>query len=475
MGRVETVKGIFSPLKIFEDCSKEIRLVDILGKCVGVLGIRGTGKTNTAAVLVEELLKSNVPVTIVDIDGEYWGLKEKYEILLVGKGENSDIKVEMGHAEALAKISVEKGIPMVLDMSDFLASDMETFLLDFSKALWEISGKVRRPYFLVLEEAHEFIPQGPRTLLKEYLTRIALRGRKRGLGVILVSQRSARVEKDVLTQAEMLFLHKVVHPVDLRVYKELLPLDSAEVDDIVPKLDVGEAIFYYKGEATKVKIRKRYTFHAGYTPLEVSHRPLKLKSISKEILRIIEEAKKVSRRREDEIYRLRREVEVLRVKLAERDEVIKKLQDQVELLSKLRVKVEQASIPRPVLLATELNSTISGAVFEIQRILLRVLGKLPPSVLAAFKVLEENYPRWLTYQEIAEWAGYSVKTISGRNFRKLLRFGLIEKSRRLRNVVFRSNLKSFIEKRIKFSSFKSVDVDKVYDIVRNILLETNLH
>ena len=112
----------------------------------------------------------------------------------------------------------------------------------------------------------------------------------------------------------------------------------------------------------KVRIRKRYTFHAGHTPLEVSRRPLKLKNISKEILRIIEEAKKVSKRREDEIYRLRRENEILRAKLEEQERIIRKLQDQVELLSKLRVKVEQASTPAPVILATEFDSTISKTV-----------------------------------------------------------------------------------------------------------------
>jgi len=51
---------------------------DLIGRCVAVLGISGSGKTNTAAVLVEELLSSGVPMTIVDIEGEYWGLKEKY-------------------------------------------------------------------------------------------------------------------------------------------------------------------------------------------------------------------------------------------------------------------------------------------------------------------------------------------------------------------------------------------------------------
>ncbi|MCD6515130.1 MAG: hypothetical protein J7L07_09430 [Candidatus Odinarchaeota archaeon] len=89
---------------------------------------------------------------------------------------------------------------------------------------------------------------------------------------------------------------------------------------------------------------------------------MKLKNISKEILRIIEEAKKVSKRREDEIYRLRRENEILRAKLEEQERIIRKLQDQVELLSKLRVKVEQASTPAPVILATEFDSTISKTV-----------------------------------------------------------------------------------------------------------------
>ncbi|MCD6515131.1 MAG: hypothetical protein J7L07_09435 [Candidatus Odinarchaeota archaeon] len=47
---------------------------------------------------------------------------------------------------------------------------------------------------------------------------------------------------------------------DLRVYKELLPLDSAEVDNVVPKLDAGEAIFYYKGEAEKGKNKEKIYF-----------------------------------------------------------------------------------------------------------------------------------------------------------------------------------------------------------------------
>jgi hypothetical protein len=49
-----------------------------------VTGKSGSGKSNTASVLCEELLELNLPLLIVDTDGEYYGLKERYEVLHVG-------------------------------------------------------------------------------------------------------------------------------------------------------------------------------------------------------------------------------------------------------------------------------------------------------------------------------------------------------------------------------------------------------
>lgn len=74
--------------------------------------------------------------------------------------------------------------------------------------------------------------------------------------MILVSQRSAKVNKDVLTQSEIYFLHKVVHPVDVRVYKEILPLKSREIEAEIKAMETGDAIFYKDGELRKVRIRK---------------------------------------------------------------------------------------------------------------------------------------------------------------------------------------------------------------------------
>ncbi|MCG3109843.1 DNA double-strand break repair helicase HerA [Metallosphaera sp. J1] len=214
----------------------------VIRKCVAILGIRGSGKSNTAKVFAEELIKEKIPLVIVDPDGEYRELdavvfdrfnvdpEEVVNILIVGKS-------------------------VVLDVNDW-NDDVFKFLTAFFNVLWETSKVYRKDLFVLLEEAHEFIPQGGRTPLSDVLVRIALRGRKRGIGMILVSQRSAKVNKDVLTQSEIYFLHKVVHPVDVRVYKEILPLKSREIETEIKAMETGDAIFYKDGELKKVRIRK---------------------------------------------------------------------------------------------------------------------------------------------------------------------------------------------------------------------------
>src|SRR5579859_1398393 len=202
---------------------------DLIGQRVAVLGISGSGKTNTGAVLVEELLP-HLPITIVDVEGEWYGLKERFDLLVAGRSEQAEVPLMAENAAALAEISIKRGISLILDLSEYDQDEMQEILLLYFGALWKQATALKTPYMVVIEEAHEFIPQGVRSPLKTLLTRFALRGRKRGVGVVLSSQRSAKVEKDLLTQAGILFLQNVVHPTDLGVYRDLIPLPAKEVE-----------------------------------------------------------------------------------------------------------------------------------------------------------------------------------------------------------------------------------------------------
>jgi hypothetical protein len=224
-----------------------------------------THNTNTVAVLVEEL-KPHLPITIVDLESEYWSLKERFDFLVAGRGEHVDLELTEEQSPALAEFAMQNGVSIILDMLEYSNDDRDALLLGYFQRLWEMALKVRQPHMIVLEECHEFIPQGTRSPLKEVVTRIALRGRKRGLGIILASQRSAKVEKDVLTQANMLILHQVTFPTDIRVYQDILPQKPADTDTMIRGLGVGKAIISRHHQVQVVQMRLRQTTDVGATP-----------------------------------------------------------------------------------------------------------------------------------------------------------------------------------------------------------------
>lgn len=246
-----------------------LKVDDFLGQSVAVLGIKGSGKSNTAAVLAEELLVANVPLCIVDVAGEYAGLKEKFEIFSVGcslQPNTLDAKLSPERAAAAAKRSYERGVSVILDVSGYNRQARETFLLEYMTAIWNLAQTLRHPYVLFLEEAHNYIPQSGQTPLTAVLTDYACEGRKRGLGIISIGQRSARIDKNVLAQADILFLHRVRHPADMSVYYDLIPRERKKVQDMVARCKVGEAIVLFGEEVQRHRVRLRYTPHWGYTP-----------------------------------------------------------------------------------------------------------------------------------------------------------------------------------------------------------------
>ena len=240
-----------------------------LGQSVGVLGIKGSGKSNSAAVLAEELLLAGVPICIVDVANEYAGLKERFTIYSVGcsiQPQTLDAKLGPERAAAAAKRSYERGVSVILDVSGFPRQARDAFLLEYLTALWNLSQTLRYPYILFLEEAHNYIPQAGQTPVTAVLTDIACEGRKRGLGIVMIGQRSARIDKNVLAQADILFLHRVRHPADLSVYYDLIPRERRKVQEMVGKLKVGDALVLFGEEVQRHGIRRRHTPHWGYTP-----------------------------------------------------------------------------------------------------------------------------------------------------------------------------------------------------------------
>lgn len=225
-----------------------------------VIGQSGSGKSYLIAVLCEQLLQNNIAFCIVDTEGEYFSLKEKFQMLWVG-GEEADVNMEIDFYDLITK-SIRNNVPLILDVSDVL--DPRKVVSDFAGKLYEIENQVNQPYLLIVEEADKFVPQS-KDSLKE-LEEISKRGRKRGLGILVATQRPSLVNKNVLSQCGNQFIGKLTTENDLKAV-DLFFADRKELE-LLPKLDTGE--FFVMGNALKEKTRmqtvQRITQHKGLTP-----------------------------------------------------------------------------------------------------------------------------------------------------------------------------------------------------------------
>ncbi len=174
------------------------------------LGQTGAGKGNAGALINELLLEHGLPMTIIDPEGEAWPLKQLAKnLLVVGKSAHADREYAPEQMGRLAELSVEQGFSVILDLDEYSDEEIFALLVPYLKSLWKTCNRLRRPYHLSIDEVHEFVPQQGSTPVKETLIRIAKKGRKRGLGMLTMSQDTASIDDKFLRQTDIRILLRV--------------------------------------------------------------------------------------------------------------------------------------------------------------------------------------------------------------------------------------------------------------------------
>ncbi|OYT34351.1 MAG: hypothetical protein B6U87_02155 [Candidatus Aenigmarchaeota archaeon ex4484_52] len=120
------------------------------------------------------------------------------------------------------------------------------------------------PLFLVIEEAHNFCPQNEVLCTSKIIRTIVSEGRKFGFGVAIISQRPARVDKNVLSQANTQIILRVKNPNDLKAisYAEGI---TKQAEEEIKNLASGVALILGCEIPLFVNIRTRKTKHGGQT------------------------------------------------------------------------------------------------------------------------------------------------------------------------------------------------------------------
>ena len=336
-------------------------LKKVITKHISILAKSGSGKSYTVGVILEEVIKKNIPILIIDPHGEYLSLKspndnskdikrlskfglkpvnfneriniykpgessamgEKltlnlndisarelidilpakltpsqqnllYTILLERKNIDLDeiiftisnednpskwqIISLLEHIKKLGIFSSE-GIDLtklisfkktsVLNLKGVDPVVCEIFLAQLLKLLFLMRKEEKiPPFLLVLEEAHNFACERNLGELKtsKIIRTIAAEGRKFGLGLCIVSQRAAKIDKNVLSQCSTQIILKMTNPQDLRAVVSSSEGVTNESENEIQKLNIGTALLCGVVDIPlKVNIRPRITKHGGET------------------------------------------------------------------------------------------------------------------------------------------------------------------------------------------------------------------
>ena len=132
--------------------------------------------------------------------------------------------------------------------------------LVFSVQQWTDTEK-RHPIAIFCDEAHLYIPaHTDRSIDNASLItfeRISKEGRKYGIGLVVISQRPSEVNRTVLSQSNNFIAMRLTNIDDQTVVKRLLPDSLGDYADMLPILDIGEALIV--GDASLLPSRIKIT------------------------------------------------------------------------------------------------------------------------------------------------------------------------------------------------------------------------
>jgi hypothetical protein len=147
---------------------------------------------------------------------------------------------------------VKPGILTIVDLSPIIDMKKKHLIVNYfaQKLFHERRLKKLPPFLLVLEEAHQFIPESASSetaIARSIFETIAREGRKFGASLCLISQRPIRLSTTVLSQCNTGIFLRITNPYDLEHIKQSAEALDHKSAEMISSLRVGEALIV--GEA----------------------------------------------------------------------------------------------------------------------------------------------------------------------------------------------------------------------------------
>jgi len=232
-------------------------------------GKRGSGKSYTAGVMMEELERLGLQYVCFDTLDAHGGLTE-----LGGVESITPIRGESVNMTKLTQKLRDSEKSLIINLSQLPLDQQQRLIGEYCESLLstDMNG---RGLMTLFEECQDFVPQMGRPESFHSIVRLCKLGRSKGYGSALISQRPAAVSKEALSQASIYMVHNVINTKDINALKEQMSFgtDTTRIEKILDGIgasEPGEVVVYApeflkdEGYITVGKIdRPRRTEHKG--------------------------------------------------------------------------------------------------------------------------------------------------------------------------------------------------------------------
>ena len=254
----------------------------------------GGGKSYTLRKLLE-VTNGKVQQLVLDPEGEFITLREKYDFALVSKG--GDIPLNLRYAEMLAHKLLETNMSAIIDLYELKQYDRRQFVKRFLEALINAPKELWHSCMVVVDEAHMFAPETSKSESLSAVIDLTTRGRKRGFMGVLATQRLAKLHKDAAAECLNKLIGRTGLDIDRKRAAEELGMIGKQ--DILSLRDLHPGEFYGFGpaisnEVIKFKVSEVKTTHlqAGKRLVSNPPTPDAIKKIISKLANLPAEAEK---------------------------------------------------------------------------------------------------------------------------------------------------------------------------------------
>lgn len=213
----------------------------------------GGGKSWAVRRVLEQTY-SSVPQIVIDPEGEFHTLREKHEYALLGQ-KGGDGPADLKSAAMLARRILELNVSAIVDIYE-LGTRRQAFVKLFCEALINAPRDLWHPVLIVLDEANVFCPESGQANAESTNAVIDLmtRGRKRGFGVVLATQRIASLHKSAAAECNSKMIGRTALDVDMKRAAKELGFTTKEQEMSLRTLKPGTFFVYGPALASSVRL-----------------------------------------------------------------------------------------------------------------------------------------------------------------------------------------------------------------------------